>query len=374
MRIVHITSAHTWDDDRIFQRACVALAREGVDVTLIAPHNGNAQVLGVTIKGIKIRKKSIFNRLLSAFEAFNSARTTPADIYHFHDLELMPLMSILAFKRKVIFDIHEYYISRIEERNIHTIIKKFIKVFFTILFNVFKYPYSGIITVTESMKQSYHLDNNRVLVVSNLVDIKRLEMIKLEPKEPYPVLITSGTNSPQRNCQQTIEAMALILKEVPETQCWFLGRYHPPGYDQFLYHYAKNLGIGDKIKIMGEMPWEDNFTRISRGWIGLVFYTDNPNNRVTIPNRLFEYMFCGLAVLVDDFYELRKTVEQYNCGFIVKSRDPISIANAAIKMLKQPRLIDTFAQNARFAVLNELNFNSIVPQIINFYRSILENK
>ena len=55
MKICHLTSMHDWDDDRIFQRACVGLAREGHNVILIATYKGSDIIDGVKIIGIHQR-------------------------------------------------------------------------------------------------------------------------------------------------------------------------------------------------------------------------------------------------------------------------------------------------------------------------------
>ena len=37
----------------------------------------------------------------------------------------------------------------------------------------------------------------------------------------------------------------------------------------------------------------------------------------SLPNKLFEYLMCGLPVLINDMPEQRRIVQQYDCGWVV---------------------------------------------------------
>ena len=50
-RIAFLTSAHPWDDPRIFQKEAVSLAADNYDVTLVARRDSSAVVNGVKIDG-----------------------------------------------------------------------------------------------------------------------------------------------------------------------------------------------------------------------------------------------------------------------------------------------------------------------------------
>jgi hypothetical protein len=59
LSICHITSMHDWHDDRIFQRTCKGLVREGVNVTCITTYPEDKTVEGVPVLGLerKIRNQ-----------------------------------------------------------------------------------------------------------------------------------------------------------------------------------------------------------------------------------------------------------------------------------------------------------------------------
>ena len=85
---------------------------------------------------------------------------------------------------------------------------------------------------------------------------------------------------------KAVEALPAIVKEVPNVKMKFVGRFQPPGYEQELINKAAELGVAENFETEGMLPWLENFKRISTAHVGCVFYNDNLNNRVTLPNRL----------------------------------------------------------------------------------------
>ena len=115
------------------------------------------------------------------------------------------------------------------------------------------------------------------------------------------------------------------------------------------------------------LPWIENFQRISKAHIGCVFYEDNLNNRFTLPNRLYEYMYCGLAVLGENFPEVKGKLKISKSGVTVNSSDPISIAEGAIHLLQNGNELKQFGKNAKLAVENLFNFENALLELNNFY-------
>src|SRR5215467_8663642 len=110
LEIAHLTSAHPAFDIRIFVKECRSLAREGFQVTLVAPHQNDETVDGVRIKAIPpvhgLRGLSSRTRAMGSI--LREALKLNADLYHFHDPELIPVGLFLRLcKKRVIYDVHE---------------------------------------------------------------------------------------------------------------------------------------------------------------------------------------------------------------------------------------------------------------------------
>ena len=244
---------HPFNDDRIFERACKGLNSIGDKVILIATHDGDIVIDGIGILGLK-KRKGLSRRILSSFEAFRKARTVKADVFHFHDPDLIPWMLILSFlNRKVVYDVHENYESRAVKLPPLFLRKVYAKIYRK-LENMLSSGFSGLTVVTPSMKNLFRGVNKPIEVTDNVVYVSRLKDVELPAEKNKKLTIyTSGTNSKYRNCLQTIDALPHILREVPDIRMMFAGRYYPEDYRSLLNKRAEDLGVSEYVSIEGMM-------------------------------------------------------------------------------------------------------------------------
>lgn len=108
-KICHMTSVHTRGDVRIYQKQCSSLVQTGYDVTLIVADGfGDAETNEVHIRDVGKRHGRFGRIFFSAFNVFKKAKKTDADLFHFHDPELLPWAVLLSWSgKKVIYDSHE---------------------------------------------------------------------------------------------------------------------------------------------------------------------------------------------------------------------------------------------------------------------------
>ena len=166
---------------------------------------------------------------------------------------------------------------------------------------------------------------------------------------------------------KAVEALPNIIEKIPNVQMLFVVRFQPESFERKLHERANELGVSDHLKTEGMLPWLENFERISKAHIGCVFYEDNLNNRFTLPNRLYEYMYCGLAVIGEDFPEVKGKLEKSMSGVAVNSSDPLSIANGVISILMNQEHLNSFGKNAKLAVEELFNFENALVELNKFY-------
>ncbi|HYF67662.1 MAG TPA: glycosyltransferase [Ohtaekwangia sp.] len=366
---------HEWDDDRIYQRACLGLARNGLDVHLVATGQRTVEEAispSVTVHLIKPRK-GIKRRYFSSKEAITISIKVEADIYHFHDPDLLPHIKRLKSKLPqavVIYDIHENYVARFYQWRIPVIVKPL----FSELFRRFELQIirqiDGFSAVSESLASLFKSTEKPYVIVRNSVDISRLAEINLDTQKfDHPVIYTSGSNSDDRNIFNTVKALPLILKTHSNVQMMFVGKYVGNAKEQ-LTRLAHDLNVKDRLVLGDMLPWEDNFIRTAKAFCGCVFYKKNANNDVTIPNRIYEYMYCGIPVVASDYPELRKIVETANCGILVNADDPNSIAAAINLLLSDMPNAAELGKNGRKAIQEIYGYHNDLATMIKFYSTL----
>src|SRR5580698_989509 len=108
IRVVHMTSVHSAMDHRIFGKECRSLARAGFEVTIVGPHPADMVADRVKIMSVEKDGRRLSRMTRTVWRVYREARKQDADIYHFHDPELIPAALLLRAAGKiVVYDVHE---------------------------------------------------------------------------------------------------------------------------------------------------------------------------------------------------------------------------------------------------------------------------
>lgn len=167
IRICHVTSVHPATDVRIFWKECLSLSKR-YDVSLIAPNTDDRDEQGVHIYGVEL-STGRFSRQKCLNRVLDKMIEVDADVYHFHDPELMRLgVKMKNRGKKVIFDSHEdvpmqilckEYIPKITKKPISMVYSWYER-------NLLK-QYDALISVTPSIVERLEKINPNTFMVTN---------------------------------------------------------------------------------------------------------------------------------------------------------------------------------------------------------------
>jgi len=114
---VHLTTVHEPTDSRILHRECASLIAAGYEVTIVACHGSAGTVDGVRICRVRGGGRRLARMTVGVWAVLRAALRARADIYHFHDPELIPAgLALRAAGKRVIYDVHEDSTTAILER------------------------------------------------------------------------------------------------------------------------------------------------------------------------------------------------------------------------------------------------------------------
>ena len=131
---------------------------------------------------------------------------------------------------------------------------------------------------------------------------------------------------------------------------------------------ARLLGVKDRVRFLPPLP-PDRLVGAMGGYaIGIVPYVPTSlNNYLCTPNKLFEYLMAGLAVVASDLPELRAVVAGGGLGLLYAPGDPADLARAIDALLADPRRLATTCAAARRAAEGCYNWEAQVVGLRQLY-------
>ena len=103
---------------------------------------------------------------------------------------------------------------------------------------------------------------------------------------------------------------------------------------------------------------------------GILVLHPEPRYKVSLPNKLFEYMAAGIPVIASDFPLWRTIIEDAGCGILVDPENIESIAQALLSMARHPEEAEAMGRRGHEAVLRKYRWEHEVPKLIELYSVI----
>jgi glycosyltransferase involved in cell wall biosynthesis len=364
-KVCVLTTAHQADDVRIFYKECTSLAEAGYEVHLIANHDKEETVNGICIIPLNTRESRAYRFLVKGWIALWKAIKLKADVYHFHDPDLIPAGLILKLlRKKVVYDVHEDVPKDILSKEwIGSLsVRKLVAFLFSILV---KFPVlfiDRIIAATPSISKGFPAGKTTVLrnvpYVSRIDDIKPETVIKTRP-----LVIYAGGLSNIRGIKEIIEAIG-ILDGLAEL--WLLGWWEDIVYER----ECKSLNGWKHGRYYGVRPLEQTYSMMKLADVGIVNFKAIPNSIESLPNKAFEYLTCGLPLVMSEFPYWKDIFGK--CAVFVNPVDPENIAGHIKSLLENQEQRMKLILEGRRLIENEYSWESESKKLTELYKGLVE--
>lgn len=368
-KVVHMTSVHDPNDTRIAQKECATLASEGYDVVLVAPGRPERLPDGVRHHAIErpINRLHRFTRTIYA--VYRAARQERADVYHFHDPELIGAGLLLRLQgARVVFDVHEDVPRDIETKPwVPPALRPIVSGIAALVLKAAERCFSAIVPATPTIANGFH--HPKVVVVRNYPRLE--DLVSDEQRTPFTTrpmtALYLGSISVLRGVEQSVAAMAdpcipadarLILAGPFESKELLAQMTAIPGWNRVDY-----LGTVARATIP---------SLLAGARMGLVLFQPAPNHDHAMPTKFFEYMAAGLPVIASRTLEAyRDIVTQHQCGILVDPTNVREIAAAMARLFDDPREAAEMGARGREAVFGRYEWANEARSLLGLYKELV---
>jgi len=313
----------------------------------------------------------IFHKPLSYLDYYKRSyaivRQEPADIYHAHDLNTLPVAYWAArrYGGKLVYDSHELYTETSNLSHTERVVLRF---FEGILIRRCK----AVITVNHSIAREladrYRIELPIVImncpVLLNHTCSTDFLRAKLGIRKEEALVLYQGGFLPHRGLENLIAAIAML----PEVKLVMMGWGR---LEEDLRALADAMGlIGKRVFFLPPVPQNELLLWTSSADVGVIAYRNvGLNNYYSLPNKLFEYIAAGIPVVASDFPELRRVIEEFQVGCTFNPDDPKDIARAITWVLEDEQRLAKLKENARKAAA-VLNWENEEKKLLELYRKL----
>ena len=370
-KVCHMTSAHQPEDERIFFKEAVSLAKNGYETYLVC-RGEHYEKNGVHIVGVGQPAGGRFSRMTTfARRIYQVALELDAEIYHFHDPELLPYGLKKKKKGKqVIFDSHEKYsdqiltkkylpgpvaklIGKLYEQYENFVLRRLDAAIFPCTLNG-QNPFEG------KCRRSEIIANHPIF--SEFYDKYRTDWPKNEKSVCYVGGLTENrgiTNS----MEGAYQAHATL---------YLAGRFSPADYQQQLMEKEAYQCIA----YQGFLSREKVADLIASCNIGLYLLKDVGQylKLETMGIKVYEYMSMGLPVIMSHSPYNDWLAEQYQFAICVDPENVQEIADTIRYLLGHPDEARRMGECGRRAIKQYFNWDVEEKKLLTLYDTLVSSK
>ncbi len=370
VKVCHMTSAHQPEDGRIFRKECVSLAKAGYEVYLVE-RGETYDKNGVHIVGIGVVTGGRLERMLRVSRRiYEKALEIDADVYHFHDPELLPYgLKLKKRGKKVIFDSHEKYTDLMRDKPYlprwsmglvagiygayeRYVLRRIDGLVFPCLKDG-KHPFEGLC---------------RHITTVNNVPLKEELYDRYDPSVPKYERSVCHIGSLSHN-----RGITHLVKAAGAAGCtaYLGGPFSPPEYQGSL----EALPEFSHVRYLGVLNREQVLDTLQRCWIGMatLLNVGQYNQYDNLATKVYEYMSLGLPVVLTRSPYNERVMAQYRFGVCVDPENVEETAGAISYLLDHPEEARQMGENGRRAVREAFSWQTEERKLLEFYQEILKD-
>lgn len=371
------------NDERV-EKEALSLIKEGHKVSLLCPTFNDDEVGEEDYKGIRLIRVKIGNFI------YKKARPTCLahpfyfrywkkkvngvlavhrfDVIHVHDLPLAKIGAYVKekYKLKFVLDSHENYPYMLSTSSYsNTFLGKLlvsIKKWEEYEKEMLKKADSVVVVCDEMGERMNNLAKNKYYTLENTLGLEMFPSPKdISNKDEKIRLLYVGGVTIHRGLQIVLEGLSLI-KDKRNIEFHILGK---GSYLPELINQIKALGIEEMVKFPKYLKFPEEAYKIGKYDIGVIPHLKSVQTDCSSPNKIFQYYYYGLPVIVSDFDSIKGIIKESDAGIIYKNDSPQDFSVKLEAFIKAD--LQKKSQSAYNYIIERKNWEISVKELVRMY-------
>jgi glycosyltransferase involved in cell wall biosynthesis len=371
VRVCLMTTSHPVRYSRFFDREAVSLARAGYDVRIIGvgPQDETQSESGVGL--ISVRRQGKY-RVIA--EVAKAAERESCDIYQC--LDPWTLRAGLRFKRRrpqtrLVYESSEWFPRMWLDRKDQPLPVRWLAATAVTRLESAACRSADAIIETNQTRAARFL--RRCCTPVLVPNYPPLEMLPAPSAERKPWLAWTGLVSRPRGFDRLLQALVPVARRFPDVRLRVIGGFDPrDDIEAWARDFIRAQALGANVEFLGSLPYRAMFDALRPCLAGLILFQPERGNDYTgQPNKLFEFMGSGLAVIASDFPEIAPAVLNAESGWLVDPRSPEAIAAAITAALADPAGCRARGEAGRRAVFERYHWGIAERALLDLYAGLV---
>jgi glycosyltransferase involved in cell wall biosynthesis len=373
VRVCLLSSSHPVDYSRFLDRESAALAAGGFEVTFVglAAEGVVKDVPGVKV--VPVRRGPAGGKLSLLCRIAKAAVAEHADVYHCLDPWTLAIGLGLRNGRsgvKVVYESSEWFPQTYLDRKELPAPARRVAWLLVVLLEHAACKRAETILETNRTRSGRFVRRGRTPVL--VENYPPAELLPEPSSELRPWIAYTGLVSRPRGFDRLLQALFLVRTRFPDVELHVVGAFDPRNdIEVWARRFIHENGLERNVVLHGTMPYRAMFDLLGKCLVGAILLQPGRGNDFTgLPNKLFEFMGSGLAIVASDFPEMARVVLDAGSGWLVDPTNVESIASALTDVLTSQDASRDRGRAGRRMVLARYNWQAAAGRLLDEYRRI----
>ena len=228
-----------------------------------------------------------------------------------------------------------------------------------------------VIVVVEEAKtriEALGIPPEKVVVISNTLDIVEFDVPKRKAfnTDEIRMLYVGGINF-HRGIQYVIKVIAILKEKNVPVHFDLVGG---GSYLENIRTLVEELQVKDNVTIHGYKPHTQICDLYESANVALIPHVKSGHTDNTIPNKIFQYMYAEIPMVVSNCNPLVRIVNETESCLSYRYDHPEELADIIADFYEHPEKLDCYIKHGRQAVIDKYNWEVDGRKLVEFYAAL----